>query len=758
MKRAGKVLGVLNVYSGEQGAFEEEETRLLQELADDLAFGLESLEAQAALRRRLRELEALTQIGADLTAGLQIEPLLENILTAARRAVPAAEKGSLLLLNEAGDPEIRALSGYREHAIKEERFPSEGGYAARALHEGRPLLIPDARADEAIRYDGDIQEMQAVLSAAAAPLALHGRIIGVITLDNASRREAFTEDDLRILSAFADQAAVAIDSSRLLVELKRRADALQTIYEANRALAGTLDLGTILETVAESARQLTRARYAALGQFDSAGRLTRFITLGLTPQERARLGDSHPKGKGLLGAIHQDRHPIRLQDIASDPRSVGFPPGHPHMRTFLGVPILSRGEVVGNLYLAEKEAGSAFTPEDELVVGALAADAAIVIENARLFEKVSRHAAELEQRVAERTAALHAEKERLETLLQSVGDGIVITGPRGHIREVNPVFVELTGISAEELTDRFSDILMMEPRNQSDVQEMTAAAQSGQRWQGTMILRRQDGSSTDVAVTLAPVRDDDGEIVAFINTVRDISHLKELDRLKSKFVSDVSHELRTPLTNFRLYLDLLESGQPAKRAEYVETLRAETDRLTRLVEEVLDISRLDLEPVVVIRERVNMLLVAEPVVINYQAQAEAHGQTLTLLSDKGTPDVLGDPNQLVQVVTNLVSNALNYTPEGGKVVVRLFHEGEEVGLSVQDNGRGISVEDREHLFERFYRGRAALQTGAPGSGLGVAICKEIVDRHGGRIEVDSETGVGTTMTVWLPAAKAPDAE
>jgi signal transduction histidine kinase len=285
---------------------------------------------------------------------------------------------------------------------------------------------------------------------------------------------------------------------------------------------------------------------------------------------------------------------------------------------------------------------------------------------------------------------------------------------------------------------------------------MIECAQLGQRWQGDMVLMRQDGSSLDIAVTLAPVRDAGGEIVAFINTVRDISRLKELDRLKSKFVSDVSHELRTPLTNFRLYLDLLTSGPPEKRESYIGTLQSETDRLVRLVEEVLDISRLDIAGLEPVREPTNLRLIAEPTVRNYQAQALARNLRLTLESVDPPPAVLADPNQIAQVVTNLVTNALNYAPAGGEITLRIDRQDGEAILSVHDTGVGIPPEDLEHLFERFYRGRSAREMGAPGSGLGLAICREIVDLHGGHIGVESRVGGGTTFTVRLPAA--PPAE
>ncbi len=232
------------------------------------------------------------------------------------------------------------------------------------------------------------------------------------------------------------------------------------------------------------------------------------------------------------------------------------------------------------------------------------------------------------------------------------------------------------------------------------------------------------------------------------------ARLTELDQLKSKFVSDVSHELRTPIANLKLYIDLLERGKPDKQSQYIKVLHQQVRRVAALVDDILDLSRLERrQEQGLIYRAVALNEVVDQIVLAHQPRAEADGLRLTFAPAPDLPPVRADANQLAQVVTNLVTNALNYTP-AGYVRVSTYVENGEVCLRVVDSGSGIAAEDLPHIFERFYRGQRVLKNDMPGTGLGLAIVKEIVDLHEGRIEVDSQPGRGTTFRVWLPLASA----
>ncbi len=227
--------------------------------------------------------------------------------------------------------------------------------------------------------------------------------------------------------------------------------------------------------------------------------------------------------------------------------------------------------------------------------------------------------------------------------------------------------------------------------------------------------------------------------------------LQELDRLKSKFVSDVSHELRTPITNLGMYLDLLEHGRADKKERYIAILQRETARISQLVQDILDLSRLEeSQEKGVAFEPVDLNKIVEQVVAAQLPKAQTAGLLLTMETEEDMSLILGAPRQLAQVATNLLANAINYTREG-EITISTYKQNGEICLQVQDTGIGIDEADMPHLFDRFYRGQRVAQLGVPGTGLGLGIVKEIIDLHGGRVEASSEVGSGSTFSVWLSA-------
>jgi PAS domain S-box-containing protein len=232
---------------------------------------------------------------------------------------------------------------------------------------------------------------------------------------------------------------------------------------------------------------------------------------------------------------------------------------------------------------------------------------------------------------------------------------------------------------------------------------------------------------------------------------------QDADRVKSQFVSNVSHELRTPLANLKLYLHLLTRGRPDKQESYIATLRREVDRLQDLIEGLLDISRLDLGKIRANLQPVDLNLLLTTLVTDRWALVTDRGLSLDIDEDESLPPALADPKLIEQVLTNVLTNAVNYTPEGGAITLRtgLTDSGGKswVTASITDTGPGISEEEQERLFERFYRGEAGRKSTAPGTGLGLAICKEIMDLHGGRITLRSALDHGSTFTVWLAGAE-----
>ena len=224
------------------------------------------------------------------------------------------------------------------------------------------------------------------------------------------------------------------------------------------------------------------------------------------------------------------------------------------------------------------------------------------------------------------------------------------------------------------------------------------------------------------------------------------------DKLKSQFVSDINHELRTPISVIKLYLGLLAHGKPHNWDRYMATLNRETDRLQTMVDEVLNLSRMDLNKIAANLEPVDLNFLIGNLILDRAELAAAKGLTLDFEPDGEIPFVWADKQLLFQVFTNLLANAVNYTPAGGMTLCTATAVADDqlwVIASITDTGPGISDHDKQHLFDRFFRGDAGRESGAPGTGLGLAICHEIMLRHGGRITLESQPGQGSTFIIWL---------
>jgi PAS domain S-box-containing protein len=439
---------------------------------------------------------------------------------------------------------------------------------------------------------------------------------------------------------------------------------------------------------------------------------------------------------------------------------------------------MAADRLIGCLQLS----GEAQPLPDALIrrVETFAAQAAITIENAHLYktvqdyarslqmatwekeqllEQVQRYAETLEQEVASRTAQIFAEKEKVEAILKSAGDAIVITNAQGCISFVNKAFTALTGYLSEEVMGQSAtEVLPSHQTPPATLTNVQRAVTHGILWRGDVAIGHKDGYTIETDITLAPVRNETGQLINSVASLRDVSQTRALERAKSTFLTNVSHQLRTPVTSLRTYSYLLSKGSPEKHARYTEIVQSEVERLLRLVQDLLEIVELDAGPVVTDWHSVSPTELVKMAVTHHQSQAEAAGLALMAVTPgEPLPSVLGCKQRLAQALNKLVENAVCFT-ETGEVIVgaRLANpssvDPNQVTLWVSDTGPGIAREEQGFLFDRFFRGEAARPGHIRGTGLGLSTALMIVEAHGGRIEVHSELGQGSTFEVWLPVS------
>jgi PAS domain S-box-containing protein len=417
---------------------------------------------------------------------------------------------------------------------------------------------------------------------------------------------------------------------------------------------------------------------------------------------------------------------------------------------YLWVPVIGHGQVLGLLALSPKTGGDVFSGEDMDILRIVSRQMGPLIENIHLVTRLRQYAAELEKRVDERTAELFDAKERVEAVLSSVADGVVVTDLEGNILTVNQAFEEQSGYLASEAIGHSLYSLLNGQENQQKSFEIQESLESEFSWSGELSTTRKSGRHYDVLLTITPLRNQLGEIMGYVTSQRDITQYKELERLKDQFILEVSHELRTPVTNMGLFAELLERGKPEKKAEYMHVLKTEISQLMRMIEDILDLSRLEIGKFKrTTFSDLDLNLLTEQVVAAHCPLAEEGGLRLTYEPSENLPLIFGEQNQIARVLTNLLTNAIRYTNEG-YVKVKTYGEDNGAWIEVQDTGIGIDETDFPHLFDRFYRGQKVSQSKIMGSGLGLAIVKEIVDLHEGKIDWDSVDGEGSTFRVWFP--------
>ncbi|HHH41356.1 MAG TPA: PAS domain S-box protein, partial [Chloroflexi bacterium] len=368
-----------------------------------------------------------------------------------------------------------------------------------------------------------------------------------------------------------------------------------------------------------------------------------------------------------------------------------------------------------------------------------------------------RHNRQLEELIAQRTAQLRQEKERLEAILAHAADGILLTDAEGTILYVNRAWERMTGYSAEEVLGRTPRIQQSGETPLVLYHQMWTTISQGQVWQGELRNRRKDGSLYYVDLTIAPVTDAMGKVTGFVGVQRDITHLKEVEELKQRFIARVSHELRSPLTNLKLYQTLLQREATENQRRYLEVLERETRRLEYLIEDLLTVAQLERGADRLRMEPLDLNEVVMQMADQHRYTAEKAGITLEEVLSTSLPLVEADRDQIEQALHRLLTNALQYTPQGGRITLRtatVEREGKTwVTVAVEDTGHGIPSHELPYIFERFYRGGVARASQVPGAGLGLTVVREILHQHSGDITVESEVGKGSTFTLWLPVGK-----
>ncbi|MBI5566347.1 MAG: PAS domain S-box protein, partial [Chloroflexi bacterium] len=535
----------------------------------------------------------------------------------------------------------------------------------------------------------------------------------------------------------------------------------RTLAEALRdtaaALNSTLDFESVLDLILSNVERIAPCDCVSVLLLNSDRQTAHSVRLTLRPGITVPEGGIHLSvaEAGNLRAMLETGQASLVANVRDYAEWVILP-RFEWVGSHAGAPIRARGQVVGFLNLYSQTVDF-FTPQHAHNLQAFADQAGVAIQNSQLYEQLQRYAAGLEERVAQRTAELERERQRLQAILDTAGEGIVFTDVNGTIEYMNPAMERLTGYTSVEALGQTPRLWSSGRTSVATYDHMWQTILQGEVWRGEVVNRHRAGGLYDTAMIIAPLLAANRQVIGFVSLQRDITRQKEVDRLKDEFVANVSHELRTPLANVKLYLGMLVHGQPEKREQYLQTLLRESTRLGNLIENLLNLSQLDMRqlPITLAPTDVNQLIAQ--LVLDRAALIAERRLLLENRLAANLPPAQANAALVIQIMSNLITNAAHYTPPGGSITLSTGHRQRSdrnwVTLTVKDTGPGITAKDSPHLFERFYRGEAGRKSGTPGTGLGLAICREIAGQLGGDITLDSPPGQGAIFTVWLQPAR-----
>lgn len=803
--------------SGE--SYSAEAVEYLEALCDQAGLALERARIVGVLERRVQEMETIARMAQGINITVAFDDLLELSYAQISRLIPVTDF-HITFIDEHGQRCTHVF--YLENS---ERLPKQENTVlgigecldAEAIRSRRPIVTDEYARECAAR---GITPLTAEIHAwMSLPLNSGTDTIGAVSLGCRDPLVSYTPDQVNLLQALADLLAGAILKARFLEESELRAKQMSTLNDLTRSLTSTLDLDPLLERILQSAVEILDCESGSLLLVDEhTGEMV--FTVALGPVGAELVGQRLPSGAGLVGKAAKTRQPIIQNDVRrsadwyNTDRQTGY-----STKDLLVVPLEIKERVIGVLEVLNKKDHSPFNWDDLELLSAFAGQAAVAIENARLYTQTDQALAarvgelSVMQRIdRELNADLDLERAMRITLEWSLNQSKAHAGLVGLVEADGVKVMAAHGIPGEPaspvssfLPEKFPavnaaiesgtmQIAAFDPdpasefrsagwRESADDQDTLSGKAAGcfspgarhqlvvpvrrdQRVIGVILLESASPEAFPDEVTAFLSRLSDHAAIAFSNAQL-YAAVQAANLAKSQFVSSAAHELKNPLTSIKGYSDLLISGAVGPvsdgQARFLATIRSNADRMSTLVSDLQDISRIEAGQLRLQFSAVSFVDVVNEVARTLRKEIEEKGQSLVILLPEGEPmpPVWGDNTRLVQVLTNLLSNAHKYTPRGGQLVIQArvvdnrWDPGgasQVVHVSVVDNGIGISLEDQKKVFQQFFRSEDPVVREVTGTGLGLNITRQLVEMQGGVIWFESTPGKGTTFHFTIPVA------
>ena len=735
----GRVIGVITLSRLGIHQFTDSDLRLLEIFVSEAAIEFENARLYQETQNKSRELLAsFHRVGDALATGQDVNETLQIIAHLAAEMVRARGCAILLVNDSDGDLVFRAVRGLPIELNSSARSRTGSSMAWQVVREGAPILVADLTTIERPEWMNQ-QGARALRSYLGVPLTMGGRTVGVLAVFG-NRTDQFNQADVELLSSFAHQGAIAIRNAQLFSSLQERVRELSGLAKISHSIATLTNLEDTYKELSRSVAQLIHAESCALLLLGKNGILVpQYPAFGISPDWLAGLKFQ------IDGAVDNDEQ--RFCPLQSVDGLVVTCTGEWKNQPWLVAPMRAQDKLVGAVLVSGRQV-PAFNENDIRLLTILSANAAVIVQNAILFQSVE------------------SERDELDAIISNTSDAIVILDQDNQVIRINPAAETLTGWHASDAVGQPCQELFLgqmpaserAPRTAPSLLEVVEKQQPVPYFEAVVVTR--EGEERDVAASYSYVRTvERGEGMGIV-IATDISRLREVERMKSEFVSMVSHELRTPLGLIKGYASTLLNPQlavdEATSHRFLLGIDGAADRLAKLIENILSASRMESGLFRLTTQKMDISHVIGNAVAT--ARATAKGKEISLELESKPVEVEGDRVQIELVMDNLLGNAIKYSPMGKPIHVKVRSRDSEVEVSVTDDGIGISPHHLPRVFDKFYRIEGGYSRRTPGSGLGLYICRNIVEAHGGRIWAESVPGHGSTFTFVLPISQPRQVE
>lgn len=544
--------------------------------------------------------------------------------------------------------------------------------------------------------------------------------------------------DAPALQNLAQHITIFLDRAYLRHHVDRQEIVFTVISEINQGFTTKLELGHIYRHLSDQVRRALNVQTISIGLSDPITQEIVFVGELMGPLFQELPPIRLKRGEGIAGYVAENRTPEIVNDAYADRRFFSRVDAISGFAThsILCVPLIVEDRVIGVFEALNKRDGD-FNRQDIVLMQAISSPLAAAIENARLHE------------------AVLAEKRRIETMFESMAEGILVANQEGWITIINEALTSLVGLEEAELVGKQAK-KVIRTRAGNFTEFMEYVLQKNEVYpQLACDIQKADNSFVPVLVSGTGITDDAGNIKEAIFVFSDLRQIREFERMRDDFFHNIVHELRTPLATILMYARLLREGKtrddPEKTDRFLTFIIRESDRLQQMVRDMLQLAKLEAREIQRGSALVNLNRLFEEILPPLADRATEKGLTFSERIQAKLPPIYGNEEMLYIIFKNLIENAIKFTP-AGSVRVNARFTGQEMVIRVADEGIGIPKEALPNLFKRFYRTSTAVERGIAGTGLGLYMIKECVEKHHGNILVESKEGKGTTFTVKLPIA------